>query len=68
MSMKKLELCFATMGVLVLIIAMMISVTPINAQLAGANLSGVVSDESPAEFVAEDRLKDQGEDQLMPQF
>jgi hypothetical protein len=49
--MKKIDLCFATMGVLVLIIAMMISVTPINAQLAGANLSGVVSDESGAPIV-----------------
>jgi Carboxypeptidase regulatory-like domain/TonB dependent receptor len=51
MSSKKLNLWSVTVGVLGLIIALVISAMPINAQLAGANLSGVVSDESGAPIV-----------------
>src|ERR1700730_14548957 len=51
MSIKRLNLWSVTVGVFGLIIALVISAMPINAQLAGANLSGVVSDESGAPIV-----------------
>src|SRR6195256_3678298 len=51
MSIKRLDLWTVIIGVFGLIIALVISAMPINAQLAGANLSGVVSDESGAPIV-----------------
>src|SRR3984893_332365 len=51
MSTKKRNLWSVIVGVLGLIIALVICAMPINAQLAGANLSGVVSDESGAPIV-----------------
>src|ERR1700730_12276620 len=51
MIIKRLDLWTVTIGVFGLILALVISATPINAQLAGANLSGVVSDESGAPIV-----------------
>src|ERR1700737_4771866 len=51
MSIKRLDVWSVTVGVFGLIIGLWISAIPINAQLAGANLSGVVSDESGAPIV-----------------
>src|ERR1700736_5100557 len=51
MSIKRLSLWSVSVGVFGLIIALLISAMPVKAQLAGANLSGVVSDESGAPLV-----------------